>query len=327
MKVRFLIIRFSSIGDMVLTTPVIRCIKNQFDGEVEIHFITKAKYQMVLAHNPHIDKLITIDEKVKEVALQLQSFTYDYILDLHNNLRSAQVKRLVKAPALVFNKVNLKKWLLVNFKVNLLPQIHVVQRYLEPLNPFDITYDGQGLDFFLTEEDAVANANLPEDFVAFCIGGTYPTKKLPISKIVSLCNKINLPIVLIGGPEDQATANEIVIRTNKKPLNFCGKLNIRQSAWVVSKATKVMAHDTGMMHIAAALKKPMVSVWGNTVTDFGMYPLYPDGFKNQLIAEVKNLPCRPCSKLGHQKCPKKHLYCMQLIDEQEIVDFIGLIEK
>lgn len=327
MKVRFLIIRFSSIGDIVLTTPVVRCIKNQFDGEAEIHFITKKKYQMVLANNPYIDRLITIDDKVSEINDLLISTNFDYIIDLHNNLRSAQVKSRAKAPALTFDKVNFKKWLLVNFKWNVLPNIHVVDRYLAPLGVFDIEYDQQGLDFFLSENDTVDFSELPEifqgKFVAFCIGGTYFTKKLPLNKLVSICQKLKMPVILIGGKEDVDISTKIRQKVGANVFDFCGKLSINQSAFVISKSEKVISHDTGMMHIAAALKKPMVSVWGNTVKDFGMYPLYPKGFTNYLMAEVKDLPCRPCSKLGYAKCPKKHFYCMQLIDEQGIVDFVG----
>ncbi len=329
MTTKFLIIRFSSIGDIVLTSPVIRCIKEQFDGEAEIHFITKKKFGYLVKNNPHLAKVIEIDEKVSEVKSVLTDEGYDFVVDLHNNIRSAQVKRLVYAPSFTFNKLNFQKWLKVNFKIDNLPNQHIVERYIEPLGPFEINYDGKGLDYFLPNNLKFSLSNfglIKNEYVAVSLGGTYATKRYPKERLIQLIEKISGQVVLIGGKEDEDVAKAIVSTLANPPKNLAGQINVNESAYIISNAKAIVANDTGMMHIAAAFKKPMASIWGNTIPEFGMYPLYP---KNATVAkkifEVKGLSCRPCSKLGYASCPKKHFKCMHDINPTLIAEFINLL--
>jgi len=118
--------------------------------------------------------------------------------------------------------------------------------------------------------------------------------------------------LLVGGPEDFERGEQIIANTNNT-INTCGKYSILQSASLVQQAKMVITHDTGMMHIAAAFQQKIYSVWGNTVPEFGMYP-YLESKQSKRI-EVKGLNCRPCSKIGYDKCPKGHFKCMQEIDE------------
>jgi ADP-heptose:LPS heptosyltransferase len=160
---------------------------------------------------------------------------------------------------------------------------------------------------------------LPENhqkgYIGFVIGAKHFTKQLPVEKIISICKKINKPIILLGGKEDAARAEMIENAVGKNIFNACGKYNLNQSASLIKQATKVITHDTGLMHIAAAFKKEIISVWGNTVPAFGFTPYLPD--PNSRMVEVKNLSCRPCSKIGYDKCPKGHFKCMMEIDEKE----------
>lgn len=318
--VKFLIIRFSSIGDIILTTPVIRALKTQVE-QAEIHYLTKEKYGELLAYNPYIDKLHLFDGDLKKIVKTLEDQEFDHIIDLHNSLRSNRIVSIMKMHSLKVNKLNWAKWLLVNFKINKLPKIHIVDRYLETVKYFDAYNDKQGLDYFIPPKDEINKAELPESFrknyILFAIGAQHSTKKLPAEKIISICKKINLPIILSGGKEDFETAEHIKQHAGEQVLNACGAYNINRSADLVKHATLVITHDTGLMHIASALKKDIISVWGNTVPDFGMYP-YKAGENSQII-EVKNLKCRPCSKIGYKKCPKKHFKCMNNIDEEKIV--------
>jgi ADP-heptose:LPS heptosyltransferase len=143
--------------------------------------------------------------------------------------------------------------------------------------------------------------------------------------MISIISKTNHPIVLLGGKEDKETSEKVKNALPQKTIiDYCGELSIRQSAFVVSKAKVVLTHDTGLMHIAAAFKKPIVSIWGNTIPEFGMYPYLPDQNDLYDCVEVENLKCRPCSKIGFQSCPKKHFDCMKKQDEAKI---ISLIEK
>lgn len=318
---KILIIRFSSIGDIVLTTPVVRCIKQQLPG-AEVHFLTKRKFKGVIEHNPYIDKLVCIESYIGEVASQLRKERYDHIVDLHHNSRTLQLKALLGKSALTFNKLNFEKMLMVNFRINRLPDKHIVDRYFEAIAPLGVRNDRQGLDYFIPAQDEIdVTSFLPASFHAgydaLVAGGSYYTKRIPENKLKEICALSARPVVMVGGPEDAPAAERIVQELQGKVLHFCGKINLNQSASLIKQAQRVISSDTGLMHIAAAYKKNIVSVWGNTIPEFGMYPYQPgEGSK---IAEVKGLSCRPCSKLGYRQCPKGHFKCMNDIDVKEIV--------
>lgn len=320
---KILLIRFSSIGDIVLTTPVIRCLKNQLP-EVELHFITKKKFESVLINNPHLNKVWTIEQEITEVIDELKKNKFDLIIDLHHNLRSAHLKRGLGVSANTFKKLNFEKWLMVNFKFNRLPEQHIVDRYLETTKKLSIKNDYQGLDFFIANENEIDPDLLPSNFrsnfVAFAIGAQHNTKKLPLEKIKSCCAKINHPIILLGGKEDEENGNLIASQNPDQIFNLCGKLNLQQSASVIKQSRLVICHDSGLMHIASAFRKKVISIWGNTIPEFGMFPYQPGSEINCKIIQVNGLSCRPCSKIGYTKCPKKHFKCMMQIDEDEIAE-------
>ena len=315
---KILIIRFSSIGDIVLTTPVIRCIKTQ-KSEIEIHYLTKNSFEGILEHNPYITKIHTIEKDIKEVIEELKKENFDLVIDLHNNIRSMQVKRALGKPSSSFKKLNFRKWLLVNFKINKMPSVHIVDRYLKTVEKLGIKNDSKGLDYFIPKKDEVMLASLPlshqNGYTGFVIGAKHFTKQLPTEKIISICRKLNQPIILLGGKEDLKQANEIEKIVGVNIYNACGKYDLNQSASLIKQAEKIITHDTGLMHIAAAFKKEIISVWGNTVPAFGFTPYLPD--PKSKIVEVNNLSCRPCSKIGYDKCPKGHFKCMIMINENE----------
>ena len=324
MKVKILIIRLSSIGDIVLTSLVVRCLKNQVKN-AEIHFVTKHQFECILKSNPHIHKVHVLEENFSELVQELVPEKFDYIIDLHHNFRSARLKRNLKAKAFSVNKLNWQKMLLIRFKINRLPQKHIVDRYLETTATLQIENDGKGLDFFIPEKEEFKISDLPlpfqKGFVAFVIAGTYKTKKLPIEKISEICRKINFPVILLGGKKEFDEGEKVLSQSKGNVLNFAGKISLNRSASLVREAKVVLTNDTGLMHIAAAFQKKILSFWGNTVADFGMVPYQPHPVSCRM--EVENLKCRPCSKLGFQKCPKKHFKCMNDIRIDEVVRWIG----
>lgn len=317
---KILIIRFSSIGDIVLTTPVVRCLKMQQPGFV-IHYLTKRSFVSLLENNPYIDKIHSIDKDVKEIAQDLKKENFDAVVDLHNNLRSFQVKRMLAKPASVFKKLNFQKWLLVQFKINIMPPVHVVDRYMQTVEHFGVSIDNKGLDYFIPEKDEISLENLPElhrkGYIGFVIGAKHFTKQLPIEKIISICKKLDQPLVLMGGKEDKSRGEEIVQAVGARVYNACGIYNLNQSASLVRQATRIITHDTGLMHIAAAFRKEIISVWGNTVPAFGFTPY--KAADNSKMVEVTGLSCRPCSKIGYDKCPKGHFKCMHNIDDDAFI--------
>jgi len=314
---KILIIRFSSIGDIVLCSPVIRVLKQQL--QAEIHVLTKRSYRGITEANPYVDRVFGIEKRVSEVLPLLRREKYDRVIDLHNNLRSWQVRLRLGVKSRAFDKINLQKWLMVRFKINRLPSRHIVDRYLDTVKDLGARDDGRGLDYFipaealLSREELNSRLGLPpgEPFVALVIGAAHATKRLPQDRLIELCDRIGYPVVLLGGPEDSQTGAAIVAATRSRVWNACGGFSLHQSAAILQQAALVVTHDTGLMHIAAALDKPILAIWGNTLPEFGMYPFYGEKEDRHRNFEVRGLSCRPCSKIGFGSCPQQHFRCMQ----------------
>lgn len=325
---KVLIIRFSSIGDIVLTTPVIRCVKQQTNAEV--HFLTKRSFAGLLMANPYVDKLWTIEKDLSEISTDLNAEGFDHVLDLHRNLRTSELRLRLTSSATMhlrprptwhaFSKLNLEKYLLVNFNVNRLPDVHIVDRYLATAARLGVVNDERGLDYFIPEQEAVdlTREQLPERYVAFVIGAAHATKRLTEEQMAAFCGALPYPVLLIGGPSEAAAGERIAARF-PHVTNTCGRFRLGGSADLIRQAAAVVSHDTGMMHVAAAFRKPIISIWGNTVPDFGMYPYLPgeETVEKQRRQEVVGLSCRPCSKIGHQQCPKGHFRCIR--DQDPVV--------
>jgi ADP-heptose:LPS heptosyltransferase len=323
---KILILRFSSIGDIVLTTPVIRVLKKQL-SDVEIHFATKSEYGFLLEENPHISKVYHLEDSLGTLISDLRKEKYDFIVDLHNNVRTRYLKLRLGVKSQSLNKLNIEKWLFTNFKINRLPNKHIVERYAEVVKSLGVELDEEGLEYYIPHKDEVENSWLPathqNGYAAVVIGGKYATKRLPTKRIIELCDRINKPVILLGGTNELATGKEIEkffakdgntsfdqgLRDLGKEttiFNACGKFNLNQSASILRNANWVFSHDTGLMHVAAAFGKHIYSIWGNTTPLFGMYP-YNTKFT---VFENNKLKCRPCSKIGFNKCPKGHFKCM-----------------
>ncbi|TSJ39993.1 glycosyltransferase family 9 protein [Fluviicola chungangensis] len=318
---KILVVRFSSIGDVVLTTPVVRCLKQQVK-DARIHFITKKAFQSVLDQNPYIDRIITIEKSVDEVVELLKNEQYDYVIDLHNNIRTLRLKRALKVRSFAFPKKNFSKLLLTTFKINRMPDLHVVDRYFEAVKGLGVVNDHKPCDFFLSDADIVdleAIALAPKKFIGVAMGAQYATKQMPVSLMAKILEGVHVPVVLLGGPMDSERAAELIEQLpNQRVLDLCGKLTLRQSAFMTKQCAKLLTGDTGLMHIASCFETPIVSVWGNTVPDFGMYTYAPQNKSLYTIHEVEGLSCRPCSKIGYKECPKKHFKCMHLQDSEKI---------
>jgi ADP-heptose:LPS heptosyltransferase len=319
---KILVIRFSSIGDIVLTSPVLRGLKEQAGAEV--HVLVKKTFAPLVQSNPNVAKVFTLPENIQEVIEVLKQENYDWVIDLHHNLRSKRIKLALGRPSKSFPKLNIEKWLLVQFGLNRLPNLHIVDRYLSTVAHLKVKRDGKGLDIHIPLSEKVDVRQKfsmePGQYVVIAVGAAHATKCMTADQIRSLCDQLHMPVILLGGREDIPKAEAILAGiTNTSVKNAAGQLSILQSASVIEQSGKVITHDTGMMHIAAALKKPQVVVWGNTIPQFGMYPYYGDEQIRWISFEQAGLSCRPCSKLGYEKCPKGHFKCMLLHDISKIV--------
>jgi ADP-heptose:LPS heptosyltransferase len=298
--VKILVIRFSAIGDILLTFPVVEALQHKYPL-AEVHFLTKPSNKAVLELLSSKVKPRFLQESLVQTAKQLRGERYDLVIDLHNNLRTFLLQLLMlKGSWKRYRKLNFQKWLLTSFKWNTLPKVHVVDRYAQAalVNPTNVT---------LAVSDTINGMELlPSTYVAWVLGATFSTKQFPLSKLIETIERLDMPIVLLGGDKENTLASSLQAHFPSL-ISMVGKTSLAEAALVLSKAKVVVTNDTGLMHLAAFYEKPMVCIWGNTVPEFGMYPFQKRPVFN---AQVADLSCRPCSKIGHNTCPKGHFDCM-----------------
>ena len=319
---KILITRFSSIGDIVLTFPILRCLKTQVPSS-EIHYATKIQFKELVTASEYIDRQYFLENSLKDLIKELRKENYDVIIDLHNNLRTHQISSALGLKTLRFPKLNFKKWLLVNLKVNKMPNLHLVDRYFQAVKTLGVVNDAKSNTFFISTENEIEikkQFNLsPKSYIAVVIGAQFATKRIPLDKLIEILSGINYPMVLIGGKTDKNVADELCKNLVEKEIySACGDFNILQSASIVKQSKGILTNDTGMMHIASCFSLPITTVWGNTSSAFGMSVYNPENNPEIFNFEVQDLACRPCSKIGFQRCPKGHFKCMALQDSMLI---------
>lgn len=323
---KVLIIRFSSIGDIVLASPVFRCVKQQLEN-AEVHFLCKKAFKDVTVANPYIDHFHYFDNNLQELADECNRQHFDYIIDLHKNFRTFKLRMKVKSNWLVFKKLTFQKFILTNFKINIMPRRHITLRSLDAVRPLGVKDDGKGLDYFIPAEERIALDDLPAShyfgFIAIVIGASYYTKKLPVYKLKELCSLINYPIILVGGREDAEEGRQVAEEDPIKIYNACGKFSLNGSADIVSKAKLVISNDTGLQYIAAAFGKRIFAIWGGTSPALDVEPFYGTNHLSLHINFVLNLYCQPCSNYGTQTCPRGHFKCMK---NQDISNIAGKVK-
>ena len=310
---KVLIIRFSSIGDIVLTTPVLRCLKQQLN--VELHYLTKKSFAGLLQHNPYVDFVHSIDKDIgTDLIERLKAEQFDFLVDLHGNWRSLRIKKALSLPSKTFEKLNLQKWLLIHLGIDLMPRQHVADRYLDTLAHLGVSNDHKGLDYFMAPETSV-DVDLNKPFIAWSIGGSFTPKKLAAAQVADVCNKMDVPVYLLGGSQEVEEAETIIEACGQPNIkSFCGKLSLDQTALLIKNSKVLLSNDTGLMHIGAAFKRSIVSFWGCTKPSLGFAP-YAAALDSVEI--LSNISKRPCSKHG-KSCKHKRLGCIKFIDSKDI---------
>ena len=328
---KILIIRFSSIGDIVLASPVLRCVKQQLPG-AEVHFLTSLRFKIVTAQNPYADKFFYYHKNLPELILRLKNENYDHVIDLHNNIRSITIRRALKKDTHVIDKLSWEKFLLTRLNIDIMPNRHISQRSLDTVFPLGVKDDGGGLDYFIAKKDEVSERDIPTGhlagYIAIVIGANHFTKRFPVHKVAELCKKTDHPIILLGGKEDMANGDLIAATDTMKIYNACGKFNISESADLIKKSKLVISNDTGMQYIACAFKRPVIALWGGTSPALDVEPYYGVNFMKQQKKPVYenivlNLRCQPCSRYGLEKCPLEHFNCMEKISTDLVAEKIN----
>lgn len=327
---RVLLIRLNAIGDIVLTTPIIRSIKRS-RPDIEVHYLTRECHREILSNNPHVDQLHTVKKDATEAIDRMKALHFDLVLDLHNNLKSFYLRNALPAPARRVPKRNLSKLAITHLKQRWLHLPHIVHRYAHVLRAIpDCSLDDGGLDFFVSDAARrKIHALYAERFgaerpVAIGIGAKHATKIWPAEYFAELITQIDGPIVLLGGPDDRERADAI-IRGQSQPeriLDGIGQFKLSESAACIELSRFVISHDSGLMHISAALHKKLVTIWGNTVPAFGMTPYQSE----HVILENNALLCRPCDKIGNPACPLGHHKCIRDIQVSSVLQAVREIE-
>lgn len=319
---RLLFIRFSAIGDIVLASPAFRCAKEQLPG-VEIHLVTKHSMRAVTEANPYVDHFHYLAGDFGALITELKAYKFDYIIDLHKNLRSFRIRAALGVPVFAYDKLSVEKFLLTKFQINRMPDRHISLRSVDALASLGVVYDGKGLDYFIPEKVQVP-ALFSAGYVALVIGASFATKKLSLDSLKQLVKLIPHPIVLIGGPEEKADGAELAMLDPDRIVNTCGTYTLHESAALVRDARIVISHDTGMLYIACAFEKNVIAIWGATSPALQVEPLMPENAKTRVFqAIVPNLTCQPCSNFGTKTCPKGHFNCMNQQDLPEIARQVG----
>ena len=320
---KVLLIQPNNLEESLMLTPVIRSLKT--DLETELHVLTKSDVAHLLKENPYIDHLITFNQRTR-LKSDLKGTKYDYVFDYQNSIKTKFLRFRLGKKTLAFKNETFKQWIYCKTKINLLSKKHLIERYFELLNALTVKSDHLGLDIYIPDKDEVEKEWLPKShqngYAIVTIGANHFTKKLPVNRLIELCDRINKPIILIGEQDDLDVANEIeeffkrgtsleekeIEELNKKAVifNACGKFNFYQQASLIKQSNWVFTHENIWMHVAGALKKKIYSIWGNTTPLFGRYP-YMSSFT---IFENNKLSCRPCSPTGFSNCPKGHFKCM-----------------
>lgn len=324
-----LVICGASVSDVVFATPVIRALKVQLD-DLDLHVLADLSAAFILDENPYVDQIHFSNPSFWQSTKRLRVEKFDVVVNLREDWLSRLLAFSVGKKSYSVKRIWWKKWLMVNLKIDHLPNVHLVSRMMDAVEPLQLKQDELGLDYFIPEKDKVLMEWLPEAFhqgyYVFCIQASYNTRKLTVDRMIELCDKINKPIVVLGSKEDVSTGEllsgffgkavsvsyeEGLLQLNKKTIvyNACGKFNFNQMASVVKQSRGVFTFDNEFIPVASALKKEIFGLWGNTILLFGRYP-YRTKFT---VFENNRVTCRPCSTKGFDKCPKGHFKCMQRI--------------
>lgn len=336
-----LIIRFSSIGDIVLASPLLRVLRKKFPSS-QIDFVTRKEYADLIRYNPNINFTLEFDatqgfRALRYLKEKIRREQYDLVLDIHNSIRSRYLRCMVGADdVMTINKRVIARMILVAFKKNYYRDIvSVADRYIESLQKHNIENDMKGLELYIPDNIMFAVSRRMATFeldrykqiIGFCPSAKHSTKRWPQERFVEagirLANELDAKILVFGGTTDKSICSSIAQSINavseaKRAVDLSGEFSLLETAAAMEFCDVVVTNDSGLMHIASAMKKKIVALFGSTVREFGFFPI---GEEN-IVLERTGLYCRPCSHIGLNECPEKHFKCMTDIQAAEVVQAV-----
>ncbi|MFH1541216.1 MAG: glycosyltransferase family 9 protein [Elusimicrobiota bacterium] len=329
---KILIIRLSSIGDIVLATPLIRCLRTAVLS-AQIDFLIKKEYSEILTNNQYISNLKFFENNIFETAKKIKKEKYDFILDIHNNFRTFLFTIFSGTKILRYKNYLLQRFFLVEFGINLYKKkIPVFQRYLKTAELLGVSYDNKGLDFFIDEKIKIKSESVfggyKNQYVGICPVAVWETKRWQKENFVEIAKRIlekrDCEVLIFGGKNNFQYCEDIKIQIGLKAKNLCG-LSLQETANVLKKCKYLITNDTGLMHIADALKVRTISIFGPTVEEFGFYPQVAELSQTTKLPQTatskiisKRFSCKPCSTKGSNKCPVGDFRCIKNISVEEV---------
>lgn len=328
MNVRVLIIRLSSIGDIILTTPVLKQLREKYN-DIEIDFLVLKNFKESIKGVPYIDNLILFDKekndgykKIKKFGKELSKNNYDYVFDLHSKIRSKLIsKEIQKTGAKVFSYSKRKWWKSLLVKMKLIKYSvddTIVKNYFKPFEEFGLKYRGEELLFAFSEKDLEKIKKYSGHFV-MAPGASKETKKWTVEGFGNLAKQLyeeyQIKTIIIGGKEDEIRGEQINKISGGVCINLSGKLSLKESGALLSKSKLLITNDSGPFHIGRGVNCLTYVIFGPTDPDMFEYDK-----RSRLI--YNNEICSPCSLHGDKKCPKGHFNCMKNLKSEIILEKI-----
>src|SRR6266581_2193653 len=322
-----LLVRFSSIGDILLTTPLVRALARRHP-EAKLVYVTKRALAPLVSDNPHLADVVTLapDEPVRHLARRLRACGPTHGLDLHGSLRSSALRLLVRCRWAGYRKRKLARTLLIATKLDgyrRRASSPVAERYFEAARRLDTRPDDGPPEFCLRPgatartaqwlaERGLAGARL----AALAPGAAHATKRWPIAHWSALAERLGAagyrPVV-VGGPEDRGLAQQLVAEGGSAVASAAGEFSLQETGALLARARVVVSGDTGVMHMATGVGAPVVALFGPTVAPFGFFP-----YRAPSVVLQRDLDCRPCSATGTATCPLGHHRCLADITPEEV---------
>ncbi len=335
-----LICRLSSIGDIVLTFPLIRVLRHRFP-KAELHYLVKQEYADLLRSHPGLDRVWSFDAQSGWVGLrrlkrEIRSVSYDLFVDIHRNLRSIYMRSGLSGTTVVtYNKCVFRRWLLIHTGLNTYRHVVPVhQRYLKALTSLQIPDDDKGLEFFVdpAAQQTVDNYINEQGFdpeshiqIAMAPGAGFATKRWPVTSFIQTARQLiderEARIWIFGDHSDQSLGAEIVAELGDACRDLTGQLTLMQTACALRRMRLLLTNDTGLMHMACALDMGVVALFGPTTRELGFFPVHP----HARVVEHLDLSCRPCTHVGLDTCPKGHFKCMRECSVERVVQTVDQV--
>ncbi len=337
-----LVLRLSSIGDIILSSPLLRVLRKSVGNNARVDFVVRKEYAELVQYSHHLSIVREYDietgyKGLQELAKQLRAEKYDLVVDIHDSIRTKLLRVACNAnDVVVMDKRKFERWLLVNLKRNAYDDnLTVAERYIETVEKYGIKNDDKGLEIFIPDSTLFEisgkmgklRLNQFEKVIGVCPGSKHFTKRWQKEKFAEVAARaaknFNAKILLFGGEdekEDCEFVREEVARrvSEKSATNFAGEFSLLESAAALEFCDVVVTNDSGLMHLAAAKQKKIVAIFGSTVKEFGFAPYGTES----VVIENNNLACRPCTHIGRKDCPKGHFKCMEDIGVEEVYEVV-----